>query len=293
MSRSRTHANDGLTSALAILTAAAGVIHMAMVPMHVEHRSSMALFLIGGVAQLGLAGGLLFGPRRIATIGTLVVNAGAVGLWTLTRATGVLFLPGFEARQPIEAAGIAATAFEVLSIFIAMASLEAFGGLRVELSERSTRRAASALGAASLVVVASALAVPSDHSSHGHGPGDERVHAAGDHAHAEGHEHALSRDPGEHQSASGEHTDDDTHVHTAGLADHGHASGVGAHRPATSEQPHEHGEADGSHPEGHDQTGGSRPEGHDETAGQHHHPTPTPTPTPTPRPCYLAGIVCP
>ncbi len=262
-------------SALAILTAAAGVIHMAMVPMHAEHRPSMALFVAGGIAQLGLAGYLRVGRPRVATIGALAVNAGAVGLWTLTRVTGVAFLPGFETKQAIEAADVSATAFEVASIFVAvMLLVVAPRAKRLRVSEQSARRAVSALAVASLVVVASALAVPSEHSSHGHVAGGGRAHAHTEHANANASELAASGHVGEHPHAPGEQAHDDGHA--SGAVDHEHAAGDHGEAPAHPDD-HEHGDTSDSHPEDHDHSGD---EGHSS-------PEPTPTPTPTPQPCLL------
>lgn len=222
-------------ASIGVLVAAAGVIHMAMVPMHTAHRPSMALFLVGGVAQLAVSASVLIGRGRAPLLAAATVSAGGVALWTLTRTTGVALLPGFETRQPIAPADLAATAFEIAAILAAGLSLGSRQGLGgIALPSAFGRQAISALSAASIVLLAASLTAPSDHSSHGHGSG-EHGHLSTGHAHAPGDRHA----PAAHVHAAGDdhpHHAAVPHAHAAARGSHTHSSSV--HRHASERQGH-------------------------------------------------------
>jgi hypothetical protein len=262
-----------LRIALGVVVAGAGVIHMAMVPMHAEHRPSMAVFLLGGVAQLGAAVALFAAPMRLAALGAAAVSGGGIALWALTRTTGVPFLPGFQTRQPVEAADLAATLLEIGAVALAAMLVAAHSwAKRVSLPPALARHTISAVGAASILVVGAALTVPSDHDSHSHGAGGGHAHpASARHAHAAGEEPAgahVHADASDVVDASG-------HVHTASAhaqvmgAHHGHGGVVTQH--GAEEIPHRHEHE--TQATGHEHSGAEEGHTHGSDDG-HHHPSP-------------------
>ena len=84
---------------LAVLAAAAGVIHLAMVPSHwgstVVEGTGFALV---GWAQIALALAVLAAPSRLALRALMVVNLLAVGVWAVSRTWGLPF--GDHAGHP-------------------------------------------------------------------------------------------------------------------------------------------------------------------------------------------------
>jgi hypothetical protein len=116
--------SDAAALAAAFMLAAAALVHLALTP---EHFAAWwvfgALFAAAAGLQLVTAIVLLRSPGRAAIVWTCVLNAGIVGVWVLSRATGLPFGP--EAGDP-EALGwmdAMTTAAELL--LIALLSIEA------------------------------------------------------------------------------------------------------------------------------------------------------------------------
>lgn len=141
------HAPVGLAAA-ALLTAGAGVIHLAVVPEHVDEYTLFGVFfLIVGLAQLGVALGvaLAASQRRLAALA--VLTAALVGLWAVSRTLGLPVGP--EPWQP-EPIGVSDTICEVLQI----TSLAVLGGLiRRGRRVRMPRPARTTLGVAAVALL--------------------------------------------------------------------------------------------------------------------------------------------
>src|SRR5262249_36761970 len=84
---------------LAVLSGAAGVIHLGMVP---SHWSSSAVegigFALTGWAQVVIAVMLLVSPSRALLRVTMLVNVFAIGAWVISRTSGLPF--GEHRGQP-------------------------------------------------------------------------------------------------------------------------------------------------------------------------------------------------
>jgi hypothetical protein len=91
--------------ALAMLSGAAGLIHLVMVPGHMQESAiDGMLFALSGWIQIGLAVGLAARPRRSLLTITIVVNLVLIGAWAISRLWGLPF--GAPSGQA-EAAGFA------------------------------------------------------------------------------------------------------------------------------------------------------------------------------------------
>jgi hypothetical protein len=84
---------------LATLSFAAGAIHLVMAPSHAgESTVEGAGFLIAGWLQIGLAAMLLLQASRLVLRASVVLNAGLIGLWAVSRIWGLPF--GAHAWHP-------------------------------------------------------------------------------------------------------------------------------------------------------------------------------------------------
>lgn len=183
---------DGGHPGLAALVAGAGVIHLAMVPSHLDASAADGVgFFVAGWLQLGLAALLAVRAGAWALRATVVVNLVLIAAWVVSRTAG---LPvGAHAGEAEDASlvdGLCVT-LEVAAVAVAAVLL-----LRPALAPLRAPTVAFAGGLVALVLVTAALASPSarDHADagHGHGAADDLGFAAlqngqmGDHEHAEG-----------------------------------------------------------------------------------------------------------
>ena len=84
---------------LAVLSGAAGAIHLAMVPSHWSSSTVEGFgFAVVGWAQIALAVMLFVAPSRRLLRVTILLNVFAVGAWCVSRIWGLPF--GAEAWQP-------------------------------------------------------------------------------------------------------------------------------------------------------------------------------------------------
>src|SRR6476659_7247130 len=87
---------------LAVLSGAAGVIHLAMVPSHWGSSAVEGVgFALTGWAQIVIAVMLLASPSRGLLRVTMIVNVFAIGVWMISRTWGLPF--GEESGQPHDA----------------------------------------------------------------------------------------------------------------------------------------------------------------------------------------------
>lgn len=99
---------------LAVLSAAAGAIHLAVASEHLQFWwLHGAFFLAVGLAQVGWAGMVLVAPRRWLFQGAVAGNAIVVVAWVVSRTAGVPIGPGAGIAEPVGVADSLATAFEV------------------------------------------------------------------------------------------------------------------------------------------------------------------------------------
>jgi hypothetical protein len=218
--------NDTLSPAgrtlLAVLSGAAGAIHLAMVPSHMDSSTIEGVgFALTGWVQIGLALWLLARPSRAALRIVMLANVVFIGLWLVSRTYG---LPvGENAGHPHEVGfvDLACVGIEVALVVMAGLFLTRPSLGREWSSERLVL--ASVVPLAVLGLATAALASPSArnhaHSSHGeHSHENTAVAAAAaTDAAADGHTHGvgtasaatvddkgLSKLENGHQHASGE-----------------------------------------------------------------------------------------
>ena len=227
-------------SCLAMASAAAGVIHLAAAP---DHFGLSALhgwfFLLAGVFQL-VAAALLVRPdpafaggRALLLRVTAAGNLGLVGLWVMSRTTGVPVGPGAWTPEPAGLADVTCCILEVLVATGAVALLTPQGRAVLE-GFRPVRSGTVLAGAAASLVLLSGFSVAVMGSS-GHSHADGHAHAAGAHHH-DGAVHpggAHAHDPAAPAHADGHgHADGHTHAGVA-AAQPAHAGGH-AHVPGAS-----------------------------------------------------------
>lgn len=169
----------------------AGVVHAVAVGAHGEHRAAAIVFTLLATAQVVWgAVALLRRSPAVAAVGTAVAGAALVG-WLLAKTTGVPYVDGLRAAEPVQLADAAAAALALAAGLLATLALRTpspTAGLRLPLWPAAVAVTAVAALAASTV------------GSHGHAGGSEHetVLAAGGLAHV-----------GDEHSASAPHADDD------------------------------------------------------------------------------------
>ncbi len=184
----RSDPSDEARTALASLSAAAGVIHLALVPSHWSDAVVVgAGFAMAGVFQLWIAARILTHPSRALFRAAIVVNFLLIGAWAVSRTFGLPF--GSNAGHP-ETVGfidLTTVGFEIAFIVATLAVLR-----RPRTGSRSS---AGRVGLGVLLPIAvaaltiAALTSPSaaDHAADSHGEG-----AAGGHAHGDVDDKGLS-----------------------------------------------------------------------------------------------------
>lgn len=154
---------------------AAGAIHLAYAPAHLDEKFSHGLFfLVVGWSQLTLAAGLALRARpRRAWLGAAALSSLAVmGVWLLSRTVGT---PGSD-TEPVGFADATATGLEAVVVLVALALI--FERVPARAIPRGPGRGVAVAAAAASVVLASVSISPSVADEHQHGSADD-AHAAG------------------------------------------------------------------------------------------------------------------
>jgi hypothetical protein len=163
---------------LALLSAAAGVIHIAMVPSHAnEWLPEGIAFAVAGWFQIAFAVAMLVRPSRLALRIGVVANLAFIAAWAVTRLWGSPFGPEAGVAHDASFVDIVCVAFEA-GVVLMCGALLAKPMIGANLHS-NTLVPLSAVPVAILVLGTAAIASPSA-SDHGH---------AG--AAADGHDHAL------------------------------------------------------------------------------------------------------
>lgn len=279
-----------IACATAIASICAGVIHISAAADHENLPVMMAGFLIVATLQVGLGGLLIWRRPNALLIGAaLAMMLASLGLWLLSRTSGLPFLEGGH-MEPIGFKDGVTVLFEIASVpgLLLLLSRELSG---FTLPARLGAQTVGMLGAAAFVLLMpafiadggahhshdEAVAMGIHDDGHAHSAGEEHADAdAAAHADEGGHadggdDHAES---GHHAAGGGGHAKDGHTDHAAGgeeLASlmsgsggHGHGTG-GHHEPASHDAPTSGGGTDG-HAHG-DEDGG----GGEQQAGDHGH----------------------
>jgi hypothetical protein len=174
---------------LATLAIAAGVVHLAMAPIHADSSTAEAMgFTAAGWLQILLGVGLLFRPSSPVLIATMLLNAGVIVAYIISRTAGLPFGAHSGEAESVEAIDLMVTIFEGVLVVGAGALL-----LRPDLAANLTSdrgfsleavAVSSAIPVIVLVATSVALADP-DLAQHGHADGS-LVTSTGGHDHGAG-----------------------------------------------------------------------------------------------------------
>lgn len=268
MSRPEAETSLGLFRVMCIAAAVwsigAGVIHFLSVGEHRSHALMAAFFVVTAIAQIGWGVWLVLRPSRWLLIAGIAGNLAVVGVWVLTRTTGLAFVPGAEHPEPIGFKDVVATLLEALSAGAAGLAL-AMSAAAASIMLTGARRSVVVASVLALVLVAPAALVE----------GHEHGHSADTHAHGAAGEHPHGVHGDEHDGAEAHGDGAGAKRHDGHGADGHGADGHGAdgshdassgHGPGMQSGRHEHGQ--GGHPGGGGNdhgTGG----GHDHGDGGH------------------------
>jgi len=190
---------------LATLSGAAGVIHLAMVPSHMDISTVEGVgFAVAGWFQLAVAVLLMTRVSRTQLRVAMVANLAFIGAWVVSRTAGLPF--GDHAGHPETAGFVDVSTVAIEAALILAAAMLLF---RPGLG-RGWNRSRLALGAlvpiGVLALATGALASPSarDHASGSHGDHAAAGHTGDGHgAHNAGNDKGLSQLTNGHQHDSG------------------------------------------------------------------------------------------
>lgn len=131
----------------------AGVVHAAAIGVHNEHRQAVIMFTAVAVFQMawGAWAQAPRGTRRLASVVGLLGNAGLLFGFIMAKTSGISFIDGMEASDPVEFADGLAAALAVTSVVFASLDL-------LRSSDAQILRRGWALGTG--VAVVSLLTVP-------------------------------------------------------------------------------------------------------------------------------------
>jgi hypothetical protein len=179
---------DALLYLLAGLSAAAGVIHLAMVPSHMgEWAAEGIAFAVVGWLQLIGALLIVGRPSRLLLAASILANMAFVGAWVVTRTSGPPWGPHAGVAESASSVDITTVAMEMALVLLAALALIRPG---LALLAGPIARRGALGGATAIVVLASVvLASPSARNhAHGHdeaGTGHTHGAAAAGHSHSE------------------------------------------------------------------------------------------------------------
>jgi hypothetical protein len=127
----------GALAVPALASLGAGAIHAAAIGVHSEHRQAVFVFAIVAAIQLGLGAYALVSNRRLLGAALALANLAFVAGWVVAKASGLGFIDGLEASEPIQwADGMAAGLAGASVIGVAIAAMR---GWRLPAGEALTR----------------------------------------------------------------------------------------------------------------------------------------------------------
>lgn len=173
---------------VAVLSAACGVIHVAMVPSHASTWMAEAVaFAVVGWFQIGVAVLLWTRPSRAALAVTAVANVAFIGAWAVSRVWGLPFGPESGVAESASFVDVACVVFEGLLVVGAVALI-----LRPGLGARLSSAVKVPLSVIPLAVVVGATMAITSSSATGHSHAGEGEVA--DAAHTHGHDASAPED---------------------------------------------------------------------------------------------------
>ncbi len=173
---------------LASLLAAAGVIHLVMVPSHAGEWAVEGVgFAVAGWLQLGLAAKLAVQPRRWASFASVIVNMGLIGLWIVSRTSGFPVGPHAHHAESVTLIDGVTVAMQAVAILAAMASVT-FPSMT---SGGVLNRGISSLVPLAVVGMTTLVLVSPSARTHAHDAHDGHTAVATGVAAVDGHAHAV------------------------------------------------------------------------------------------------------
>ena len=224
---------------LAVLAAAAGVIHLASAGEHFDVTwAHGAFFAAVGWAQLALAAALALRPARPVLAAGAGLSLLVAAVWLVSRVAGVPFGPGAGDPEPVGLADALATGFEVALAVLALAVLS-----RPAVAARPVSsglgRPALAIGGLAIVVASTVSLTPGFATEHAHGADDGQGdgHGAHDMAGMTPAEHAAMEGEGGAAGHAGPaiQADGTSPCEQAGVANEGNSGGHGHRGPTPYE----------------------------------------------------------
>jgi hypothetical protein len=119
-----TTTNRPVLAALAACSAAAGVIHLVMVPAHMaEYAPEGIAFAVAGWLQLLIAFRLWTRPGRAVLVLSILANLAFIGAWAVSRTAGLPVGPTAGTAQEVSVVDLTTVALEAAFILLALALL--------------------------------------------------------------------------------------------------------------------------------------------------------------------------
>lgn len=161
----------GALAVPALASIGAGAIHAAAIGAHNEHRQAVFTFAIVAAVQLGLGAYALVSNRKLLGVALAVLNLAFVAGWVLAKSSGIGFIDGLDASEPIQwADGMAAGLAAASVIGVAVAAMR---GWHLPAGEALTRVFAMPVAALTITGM-----VAAGGHAHAGGHGDEAAHGA-------------------------------------------------------------------------------------------------------------------
>jgi len=192
----------GLLRLAAIASLGAGAIHAAAIGAHAGERQTVLTFLVAAVLQLGWGALALVRRDRWLVLAGAAINAALVAGWAMAKTSGITFIDGLEATEPVQLADGAAAALAAIAAVAAVVST---------VDHRGVVRALPARAALTVGLVALTVAGLNTTGNHSHS-GGEGHGAAGEEA-SGGHDHGAGGSGHDHSATGSETTDDSTPEH--------------------------------------------------------------------------------
>jgi hypothetical protein len=181
---------------LAALSGAAGAIHLAMVPSHMDEWAAEGVaFVVAGWLQLVFAVAVLLRPARRLLPAGVALNAVFVAAWAVTRTAGAPFGPNSGHAESSSLVDLTAVGLELALIAVALGAL-----LRPGWRLPVAIPAVASVGVVALASVALAAPSTRDHAHGSHGEaGDDHSAMAG---HDDGADHHAGAAGGDDRGLS-------------------------------------------------------------------------------------------
>lgn len=186
-STSTTDAGRPASVVVAVLAAAGGVIHAAVIRHHLAYLAVATAFAAMAAAQWWFAFRLLRHPSNRVRSRGVALHVAIVGVWMLSRTVGLPGVAGAEEPAPVGVADVTANVYSVLVVAVLAGTWWSTRRVRRLLVLRRLAGPITALVAVGVLLgTAPAVLAGHDHTGHEHPAGH---HPVGDGHHDDEHGH--------------------------------------------------------------------------------------------------------